>query len=221
MRDSEIKNVDWERLRTRLAALEASPEQAGETLSAEEVEQVWAQRSEQMAQAQAEEDAGDQMEIVLLRVGRELLGVEVAYVSAIRQNEPVTRVPRVPAWVTGVINLRGTILSVIDLRLFLGLPAGESRPESADLNGDMLVVTETRDMQVVLRVNDVPGVEAVRVRDIRTETDTLRGLRPEYVRGIIERRPFQDGEERADPVIMLNIEALLSDRRLIIHDELA
>ena len=216
------QSFDWERLRLRLSTLGSGQDETIENLSNEEVDQVWMQRASQMAQAQDTEEISDQMELVLLRVGRELLGVEVNYISAIRQNEPITRVPRVPAWVAGVVNLRGSILSVIDLRIFLGLPAApvEEQPENAtNAHSGLLVVTATRDMQVVLLVDDVPGVEALRVKDIHNETNILRGMRPEYVRGIIERHITQNGEERADPVIILNIEALLSDRRMIVHDE--
>ena len=218
----EAESFDWERLRLRLSTLGSNQDEVVENLSDTEVEQIWMQRASQMAQAQDTEEISDQMELVLLRVGRELLGVEVGYISAIRQNEPITRVPRVPAWVAGVVNLRGSILSVIDLRIFLGLPAApvEEQPDGAsNANSGLLVVTATRDMQVVLLVDDVPGVEALRVKDIHNETNILRGMRPEYVRGIIERHILQNGEERADPVIILNIEALLSDRRMIVHDE--
>jgi chemotaxis signal transduction protein len=118
--------------------------------------------------------------------------------------------------------LRGSILSVIDLRIFLGLPAALNEDHAngpTERKTGLLVVTSTREMQIVLLVDDVPGVEALNVRDVHVENNILRGLRPEYVRGIFEHYTSVNGEERADPVIILNIEALLSDRRLIVYEE--
>jgi purine-binding chemotaxis protein CheW len=217
------ESLDWDRMRQRLSTLgNLSAEEELDTLSPEMVEEVWAQRAVQVAQVPSSEETSDLIEVVLLRVGRELLGIEVDYITAIRQNEPVTRVPRVPAWVLGVVNLRGSILSVIDLRIFLGLPAAlqEDHTDSAhEKKNGLLVVTATREMQMVLMVDDVPGVQALRVKDIHNEASILRGIRPEYVRGIVERHTQVNGEERADPVIIVNIEALLSDRRMIIFEE--
>jgi len=222
-KSQDIENFDLERMRVRLAGLGDEQEGTADTTSSTEIDTIWAQRALQMAAAASTEESSEQIELVVLRVGRELLGIEVNYISAIRQNEPITRVPRVPAWVAGVVNLRGSILSVIDLRVFLGLPTApveeHTIEHSTENKSGLLVVTATRDMQVVLLVDDVPGVEAQKVKDIRTETNILRGLRPEYVRGIVERRSSQNHEERAEQVIVLNIEALLSDRRMIIHDE--
>jgi purine-binding chemotaxis protein CheW len=218
----EIESIDWDRMRQRLSSLGSTVEDGIDTLSSDQIEQVWTQRAAQMSQVPESEETSEQLELVLLRVGRELLGVEVNYISAIRQNEPITRVPRVPAWVAGVVNLRGSILSVIDLRVFLGLPAApteEHTDGTTDKKSGLLVVTASREMQVVLLVDDVPGVEALRVKDIHIETNVLRGLRTEYVRGVYERHTLINGEERADPVIVLNIEALLSDHRIVVHDE--
>lgn len=215
-----VENFDWERMRQRLAGLTSDvlSEEDGEALALDQVEVVWAQRAEQMAQLPQEEDTGDQVEVVIMRVGRELLGIPVEHINAIRPMEPVTRVPRVPAWVVGVVNLRGSILSVIDLRTFLNLPVALNT-EGEEEKANLLVHTITKDLEIVLLVNDVPGVEAMPVKSIQHEPNILRGIRPEYVRGIVHRHTGKNGDSKDDPVIVLNIETLLSDRRIIIYDE--
>src|SRR5512142_2317152 len=89
------------------------------TLGQEDIEKIWEQRAVQMAQAEVQEEAGDQLVVALIRLGRELLALEVSYVYDIRAKEALTRVPRVPEWVAGVTNLRGRILAVINLRAYL------------------------------------------------------------------------------------------------------
>lgn len=70
------------------------------------------------------ENAGDEdMQVVIFRLGSEEFGVPIMSVQEIvRVPETLTRVPKTPAFVEGVINLRGTVLPVIDQRSRLGMP---------------------------------------------------------------------------------------------------
>jgi len=72
---------------------------------------------------QADDAVDDDMQVVIFRLGAEEFGVPIMSVQEIvRVPETLTRVPRTPAFVEGVINLRGTVLPVIDQRGRLGLP---------------------------------------------------------------------------------------------------
>jgi len=66
------------------------------------------------------EDEGE--EYLTFRLGDENYGVDILRVQEIRGWEPVTRVPNAPAFVQGVLNLRGAIVPVVDLRQRLGMP---------------------------------------------------------------------------------------------------
>jgi purine-binding chemotaxis protein CheW len=71
----------------------------------------------------AENATDDDMQVVIFRLGAEEFGVPIMSVQEIvRVPETLTRVPKTPAFVEGVINLRGTVLPVIDQRSRLGLP---------------------------------------------------------------------------------------------------
>ena len=257
--------LEHERLYQRLLSAQ-SQEDCNDSLSEledneipyEQMEAVWTARALQLARPLVEEQQGEQMEVLLVRLGREVLGIEVRYVVEIRQDEPITRVPRVPAWVVGVTNLRGHILSVIDLRAFLGLPAD---PTHSDKSGDgthvadFLVEVESPEMELVLRVNDVLGVEAVPASHIHAENGLIHTLPPEYLRGVVEQengrwlmaddnrkssekgagRSRKNGKKNSDnrgadekqvderransmTVSILNLNALLTDPRLLIND---
>ncbi|MBK1614305.1 chemotaxis protein CheW [Rubrivivax gelatinosus] len=76
--------------------------------------------------AEDESATDDDTQVVIFRLGAEEFGVPIMSVQEIvRLPETLTRVPRTPAFVEGVINLRGTVLPVIDQRSRLGLPAIE------------------------------------------------------------------------------------------------
>ncbi|WP_232540334.1 chemotaxis protein CheW [Azohydromonas aeria] len=71
-------------------------------------------------------DADDDTQLVIFRLGAEEFGVPIMSVQEIVRVPPtLTRVPRTPAFVEGVINLRGTVLPVVDQRARLGLPVIE------------------------------------------------------------------------------------------------
>jgi len=67
----------------------------------------------------------DQSKFLTFMLGEETYGLPILQVQAINQLQPITHVPRMPEYIKGVINLRGKIVTVIDLRLKFGLPARE------------------------------------------------------------------------------------------------
>ncbi len=186
--------------------------EAPATIDQEQVEKVWAQRAAQLAKVVKREESGEQLAIALVRLGRELLGVEVQYVQDIRQIEALTRVPRVPEWVAGISNVRGRILSVINLRSFLGLPPA---PQSGE---GILVVVQAASMDVILLVDDVPGVEVLPVRKDLAGNNLLHHLRSEYILAVVERRNSSADQRH---ITVLNMDAILSDPRMMVHEELA
>jgi purine-binding chemotaxis protein CheW len=180
-------------------------------LTSEQVDRIWALRAEQLAQVEHEEEAGQQMEVVLVSLGGELYGLEIQYVSAVSPRESVTRVPRLPEWVTGVTNFRGQILSVIDLRQYLGLPPGPDTPEGS------FVYVETPKMQIIFLVDDVSSVEPIPLCENLTSDGDLRHMPAGFVRAFVEGRSVPG---RQPYIAVLNVDALLSDPRFVIHQEL-
>ncbi len=182
------------------------------TMDRKQIERIWAQRASQMAQVVTQEESGEHLAVALIRLGRELLGLEVGYVHDIRTKEALTRVPRVPEWVAGVTNLRGRIFSVINLRLYLGLPAAPQQEGEG-----ILMVVQTPALEVIFLVDDVPGVEVLPVRKDLAGDSLIHHLRAEYVRAVVERRNSPADQRH---ITVLNMEALLADTRLIVHEDL-
>ncbi|MDR7387269.1 MAG: chemotaxis protein CheW, partial [Armatimonadota bacterium] len=80
-----------------------------------------------------------EQQLVVVRLDRERYGVPIEHVHEIIRMQEVTRIPRAPSFVEGVINLRGQVIPVIDLRRRFGLAAGErngaSRIVVVEMNG--------------------------------------------------------------------------------------
>lgn len=95
------------------------------------------------------------------------VGIDVYHVQEILRFQPMTRVPRAPGAVSGLINLRGQIVTTIDLRCRLGLPA------RADNHPPMNVVVRDDDNAVSLLVD--------RIADVLEVADDLREPPPATV----------------------------------------
>jgi purine-binding chemotaxis protein CheW len=70
-------------------------------------------------------------ELITFQVSGQIFALDIMSIREIRAWSPVTPMPRVPSYVAGVVNLRGTVLPVIDLAARLGWPATEATPRHA------------------------------------------------------------------------------------------
>ena len=137
---------------------------------------------------------------VTFHLGRELFGVEVARTREILSLVPVTRVPQMPDYLLGVINLRGQVVPVVDLRLKLGLPQVETTRESCvivmevDLDGEPIIVGGLAD---AVR-------EVLELRSDQTEPPPRMGLRlqAEFIAGM--------GKVDEEFLILLDIDRIFS-----------
>jgi purine-binding chemotaxis protein CheW len=107
-----------------------------------------------------------------------LFGVEVETVQEVIQHQEMTGVPLAPEVVAGLINLRGQIVTAIDLRRRLGV-----RDRPAD-ELPMNVVVRTGDGAVSLLVDEIGDVVEVEQRDFEEAPDTLACTSRELIRGI-------------------------------------
>lgn len=209
------RTFDWESIHQRIAATGAALDSLGEA-DPEIVERIWAQRATQLAKPLIEEDTGEHVELALIQLGREIYAIDVQYVLEIRPAEQITRVPRVPAWITGVVNLSGHILSVLDLRSFFGLAPIEPDDIENQITPYLdLVVVETPTMEAALLTEDVLAIEAFTVNRIQDVAATIQGIDPEYVRGMLDW-----GKDALRMVVVLDIPTLLADDRLVVQEEI-
>lgn len=94
-------------------------------------------------------------ELITFGIANQLFGIDIMTIREIRAWSPVTRLPRVPDHVAGVVNLRGTVLPVIDLSVRLGWPATETTPRNP------IVVVEYEGQSRGLIVHDVNDIVSI------------------------------------------------------------
>lgn len=113
-----------------------------------------------------------------LNLAHEEYGVDILAVREIRGWTPVTRIPQAPSYVLGVLNLRGAIVPVIDMRLRFGLPREEYDASTVTV----IVTVAGRNFGVV--VDAVSDVLDVRAGDVRPVPDMGTTVDTEYLKGL-------------------------------------
>lgn len=105
-------------------------------------------------------------------------GIEVLKVQEVMRHQPMTSVPLAPAVIRGLINLRGQIVTAVDLRRRLGLPerAGDTLP--------MNVVVRTKDGVTSFLVDAIGDVVAVSESAFEAAPDTMIGSARDLVTGV-------------------------------------
>lgn len=160
--------------------------------------QELSQRGQEKARA-----GGALLQLVSFKVGNEEFGLDILKVQEIIRLRELTRVPNMPAFVDGVINLRGKVIPVIGLRRRMGIPAGE------DDKRTRIVVAEVNGKVLGFVVDEVS--EVLRIPEANFEPPPKLGqVEREYVQGI--------GKIDERLLILIDLSPLLSDRE---HSQIA
>jgi len=149
-----------------------------------------------------EQDASSGAEQFLTFVlGREEYGVTILQVQGIQGWDRVTPIPGTPDFILGVINLRGAIVPVVDLRRRFGMPAGDFGPTTVVIV--VRVTTEGHERTLGLVVDAVSDVRSVTERERMPAPDFGAAVKTDFVRGLAT------VDERM--VILLDIDRLVSE----------
>lgn len=124
------------------------------------------------------ETVGTEIKLIIFKLGREEYGMDILRVQEIKRMMGITRVPSTPAFIKGVINLRGSVLPVIDLRTRLGL-AENDLTEAA-----RIIVVLVNDGIVGFIVDEVVEVTTINTQDVEAAQTLSSGLSADFISGI-------------------------------------
>jgi len=127
-----------------------------------------------------------------LDLGAERYGIDVTTVTSVRAMSTLTRVPGVPPFYRGVVNVRGQIITVLDLRVFLNLGGNANKIPNE------LIVVKSNALELGILADHVSDVEHIPV-------DRIEPVEMKYARGVTTGR-----------LVVLDIEQLLTDERLFV-----
>jgi purine-binding chemotaxis protein CheW len=119
-------------------------------------------------------------QLVSFQLDKELYGIEITKVREIILIAEITRIPQTPHYVKGLINLRSTVIPVIDLRSLFGLQQGEMTDESR------IMVLQASGKTIGIVVDAVSEVLRVKRDQMAPPPPTVAGLGREYLTGIVQ-----------------------------------
>lgn len=137
--------------------------------------------------------------LVAFCLGDEVYGVDIAHIHAIINPQPVTFVPRTPPFVKGVMNLRGRVIPIIDLRIRFGM---EPRPESM-LKGSRIMIVDVEDVTAGLIVDSVSEVIRIPAASIDPLTQLVSSVESDCISGIGKVKGVDGGVDRL--IVILDI----------------
>ena len=118
------------------------------------------------------------IQVVSFKLGSEEYGVDIAQVQEINRMVAITHVPRAPQFMEGVINLRGQLIPIIDLRTRFGMPRTEHTKNTRS------VVTEIGTKRVGMVVDSVSEVLRLDLAQIEEAPEMITGVDTEYIKGV-------------------------------------
>ncbi|OOM10669.1 chemotaxis protein CheW [Clostridium saccharobutylicum] len=133
-------------------------------------------------------------------LGKETYGIEIKYVTEIIGIQTITEIPQLPEYVTGIINLRGKIIPVMDVRL-------RFRKDSREYNDrTCVIVVDINDISIGLIVDNVAEVLTILDEDIVEPPKMNNGTNNKYIKNI--------GKVGESVKLLLDCEKLLSEDEL-------
>lgn len=195
--------IDWSQVHRRLEASQAVLER-GWVVKEEEKKEILHARAQALArEPKKKEEIEESIQVVEFLLAYERYGVESDFVREIYPLRELTPLPCTPPFVLGIVNVRGQILSVIDIKKFFDLP----EKGLTDLN--KVIIVQAGGIELGILADVILGIRSVPLRDLQPSLPTLTGIRAEYLAGVTK-----------DRLVVLSVEKILSDKNIVVEEEI-
>lgn len=197
----EEMGINWPEILRRLESVNAGARDGGRQ-GREEAAHILEARARALALEPPAEDSGEHMEVLEFHLAYETYAFETRYVREVYPLERLTPIPCTPDFALGIVNVRGEIFSVVDVRKFFELP----EKGLTDLN--KLIVIESAAMRFGILADSIVGTRRFPIAEIQPSLPTLNEIRQRYLKGITSER-----------TIVLDAAKLLADERIVVQEQ--
>jgi purine-binding chemotaxis protein CheW len=143
-------------------------------------------------------------QFVIFSVDEQIYGVEILKIKEVVSYQKITPLPNMKAFIKGVINLRGVILPVFDLREKFKLP------ETTYTSFHAIIVMEVSGRVMGIIVDEISDVVDLFPEEVQAASSLPPGVQAEYMKGI--------GKKESELIVLLDVDRLLSPEELEILD---
>jgi len=134
---------------------------------------------------------------VIFKLGDEKYGVDISNVGGITEFSTITKVPNAPQYIEGMINLRGDIIPIINLKTRFNIPVTEGDTDPR------IIVYNTKDRDIGFIVDDASQVLRLEGKDIDPAPSIITGKDRQFIDGV--------GKYEGEIIVLLDFEKILSD----------
>jgi purine-binding chemotaxis protein CheW len=155
--------------------------------------------------AQKKENGKDEepfLPVIEFTLGSDRYAIETVYLQEVVPLKEITPLPCTPAFIRGLINIRGRIISVIDLSLFFGLPQ-KDKPDH-----NKIIIVRKGEIEFGILAESINGISGIPLKNIRQPLPPLDGIGMGFLLGI-----------SLDRLIILDAGSILSHKKIIINEE--
>ncbi len=195
-------NLEWANLHRRLDASQAAL-QRKLTPGPEEKRKILRYRARLLAASSKAEATAQRslIEIVEFVLGPERYGIESSHIREIHPLNEFTPLPCTPAFVLGLVNVRGQILSIIDIKKLFDLP----EKGLTDLN--KIIIVHAHSVELGILADAILGTRSIAPEELHPALPTLTGIRADYLQGITK-----------DSLVVLDVGKILADERILVDE---
>jgi purine-binding chemotaxis protein CheW len=144
----------------------------------------------------------DAMEVIVFQLAHERYALELRYVGEVKELKKLTPLPCTPSFIAGMINLRGRIVSIVDLKQFFDLTT------AAATDAHYVIILYNADMEFGILADEITGVSALSANAVQAVPKGFNGSGNACLKGIT-----------SDRIAMLDAKQLLSDPNLIVNKQ--
>lgn len=200
--EKQLTRINWSEVHHRLETARTAVER-GWKPTAEEKKKILKARARTLArEPKKKEEAEEYIEVVEFLLAYEMYGIESSYVCEVYPLKEFTPLPCTAPFILGIINVRGQILSIIDIKKLFDLP----EKGLTDLN--KVIVVHNDKMELGVLADSILGLRSIPIKEIQPSLPTLTGIRADYLKGITKER-----------LVVLDVEKILYDEKIIVHEE--
>lgn len=193
---------DWEKIYQRLEAVRTTIKKDFNYI-VQKKQEVLKERAKLLAQEPKKAKTDETyLEVVEFQLEYEQYAIETSYIREVYPLKELTPIPCTPPFVLGIINIRGQILSVLDLKTFFNLP------EKGLVDMNKVIILHSDEMEFGILTDTILGVRSIPLSDIQPSLPTLTDIRAKYLKGVT-----------AERLVILDAAKILSDRNIIVHEE--
>ena len=145
---------------------------------------------------------GKQIDGLVFMLSNEKYAIDSTLVSEVIQVSDITPLPCTPAFILGIINIRGKILSVIDIKKFLNLPG----KEGANLN--KVIIVNCNNIELGILTDEIIGSTKIFLETLQKKLSTITEDKENYIVGVSTKR-----------LIVLDIKGLLQNDKIVINEQ--